>query len=499
MEKLKAIAKAKRNIKKDAKIIATSSGRITTPAVARKEKQAVLKEIAGENKRKAHGLFSGIGSVIGGVFGGPAGASVGGMAGNAFGELLGFGSYHVNGNTLLTDNGPPMVNGTSGNTNIVHREYIGDVTAVGPSAFTNIYNEYINPGNKNIFPWLSIVSAGYEQYRFKGLVFEYKSTSGNSVGSTTTTLPTVMMATNYDVYDNVFLDKQSMLAYEFSTDCVSCSNAIHPIECKPKDETIDMRYLRQPTSSTSGDQRLYDVGRFQLATVGSQASCTIGELWVSYHVELVRPKLEQPLGSGNSMIDYFNSTGVASATAFGTIASAVVSATVDNSRYAFTTTGSFQFQTSTIRQGMPAGRYFISLYGTAGTSWTSGGAITITQGTGASLVQFTMAGSVTENTATGAGSTQSVWSTWIVVDWVPSATALVGTSSINLPAPVLVGANTSVNVIIVQLSSSLSLSKSLPAMLTKEEIASHAARDEYEKLSRMLEYRIRKLDLANMI
>jgi hypothetical protein len=50
-------------------------------------------------------------------------------------------------------------------------------------------------------------------------------------------------------------------------------------------------YIRNGDVMSSADKRFSDLGMFQFATVGMQAASVIGELWVSYHVELIRPKL----------------------------------------------------------------------------------------------------------------------------------------------------------------------------------------------------------------
>jgi len=56
-------------------------------------------------------------------------------------------------------------------------------------------------------------------------------------------------------------------------------------------------YLRSGAVPSGADQRFYDLGNFQIMTQGMQAAATIGELWVTYHVKFLKPKLPTPLAA----------------------------------------------------------------------------------------------------------------------------------------------------------------------------------------------------------
>lgn len=78
--------------------------------------------------------------------------------------------------------------------------------------------------------------------------------------------------------------------------CVSTrpsGSVIHPVECSPRETPITRLWVRNTNYSqySTVDPRLYDLGVFQLATVGMQAAANIGELWVSYDVEFFKPTL----------------------------------------------------------------------------------------------------------------------------------------------------------------------------------------------------------------
>jgi hypothetical protein len=266
---------------------------------------------------KLAGYAPDAGASIGGLFG-PVGAKVGGIAGSLVSKIFGSGDYKVEGNTLMGTPVPTFaMNGRS--TIISHREYLGDIS--GSTAFTNkVYA--INPGLSNTFPWLSQVAANYEQYRMLGLIFEYRPTSGTAVSSTNTALGTVVMATDYDAENPPFSNKQQMESYEFASSCVPYDKMLHPVECSTKEKTIDLAYIRtgplSQVTPTSTDIQFYDLGNFQIATNGMQVGVTvIGELWVSYHVELLKPRID-PLSLNQYLHVRENPAATAAAaTAFG--------------------------------------------------------------------------------------------------------------------------------------------------------------------------------------
>jgi len=205
------------------------------------------------------------------------------MAG--IGAVTGFGAYKIKSNSL--SGGPPSFG--SGNCRIRHREYVADV--VGTTAFT-LTSYQINPGNGTLFPWFSRCASNYEEYDIKGMLVEFRSTSSESVVSTggNAALGTVVMSTQYNNDDPAFPDKRSMENSEFATSSPPSQSFIHPIECARNSLITPRLYIRQP-GATVTDVNFYDHGIVSLATVGQQANVgVIGELWVSYDIELSKPR-----------------------------------------------------------------------------------------------------------------------------------------------------------------------------------------------------------------
>lgn len=231
-------------------------------------------------------LTAGLGG-LGGLLG-PAGARVGASLGDWGANVLGMGDYEVKSNTLLEGNGVPKVHATKRGVSISHREFLGDVT--GSSPFTS--RTYpINPGSSATFPWLSNIAAMFQSYRIKGMIFEFNSTSADALNSVNTALGTVIMSTQYNVALPSFVNKAEMEQYEYTVSGRPSRNLTHCIECDPSLQVMEHLFTRTGELPIGQDYQFYDWGNFQLATVGMQAAAVIGELWVSYEIEFLKPRI----------------------------------------------------------------------------------------------------------------------------------------------------------------------------------------------------------------
>lgn len=273
-------------------------------ATSRKEEQLKTRI---RNKAKAQSnvnpllnkIVRGMGSVVGGLIDPMGGSLIGdGLADSAhryFKQITGFGDYKVNKNSIMTDSVPTFAKDTH-SIRVAHREYMFDMDWLGTS-FTN-RTFYINPGNRRMFPWLYWLSQCFEQYKFHGLVIEFKTTAGNSVGSTNTALGTVILATQYNALDTKFSSKYEMENYQYACSTKPSVSVIHPVECAMRECPVDVLYIRNQATQNYGsnnlsnaDPRLYDLGILNVAGVGAQAAnINCGEVWISYDVELFKPR-----------------------------------------------------------------------------------------------------------------------------------------------------------------------------------------------------------------
>lgn len=251
----------------------------------------------------------GIGAFFGGAPGALAGASIGRGAHKLFKSLTGWGDYKVCENSLMMGGmSPPQIINSSdrGGFIVRHREYLRDVLST--EDFT-LQAFDINPGLSQSFPWLSGVAENFEEYRMRGLVYEFKSLSSDAVLSTASSsaLGAVIMATSYNVLNPSFANKMEMENYEYANSSKPSLSFLHPIECKRTWTPVSELFTRVNGVPSGGDQRLYDLGKFQIATVGQQVDGgVIGELWCTYEVELYKPKVGE---EDAVMADAFDFTG----------------------------------------------------------------------------------------------------------------------------------------------------------------------------------------------
>lgn len=271
--------------------------------------QAPPKGLLSNGHTSKHSTRSIVSNAVGDVIGNVV-HPLAGKAFKAFANIVGNGSYRTNGMKVQDGYSPPMFRrGTDGSVIVEHREYLGDIT--GSTAFTNTSFQ-VNPTNTTLFPWLSNLAYNFEQYRVLGMVFEFKSMSADALNSTNTALGTVIMAAEYNALDANFVSKLEMENYEWAVSLKPSESCLYPLEAAPNETPVDLLYIQEGPLPVGADLRLYNWANFQIATVGMQAAADIGELWVSYSLELVKPRVTP--GAGPSRQLFLLDTGAPSGT-----------------------------------------------------------------------------------------------------------------------------------------------------------------------------------------
>lgn len=195
---------------------------------------------------------------------------------------------------------PNLSTGNRGGIVITHREFIADIKAT--QAFTKTEFD-LNPGMTPTFPWLAELCNSYEEYEVRGMIFEYKSLCSLSTLSTAGTLGmgSVMMATNYNPLNDPFTDKRTMENYEGCSSKRPQDSNIHVVDVSRGSTPVPgLKWVRTGPVPAGADIRLYDIGRFCIATQGQPNDVTngsIGELWVAYDIEFFKPKVVGAIGS----------------------------------------------------------------------------------------------------------------------------------------------------------------------------------------------------------
>jgi hypothetical protein len=267
------------------------------------------------------------------------------------------GDYNVTGNSFIMGNAVPSFRQGADGIEICHSEFLRDIT--GSTAFS-ILDFELNPGLTTTFPWLSSVAQNFQEYEMLGCVLVYKPSSGLIAG-TSAALGMVVAATNYNVNAPGFASKVQMEASQFATSTVPFESMIHPIECARGANVTQTLLVRGAALPTGGTLQLYDLAKFQIATVGMPSAYTVGELWISYHVRLKRPIeplfqyasyvhfYETPNGSASTAFP-FGTSGLAKTTESNPLV-AVVSAVTPTAAFTMPTPGTYVITFSWTRAG----------------------------------------------------------------------------------------------------------------------------------------------------
>lgn len=230
-------------------------------------------------------------------------------------KILGKGDYTLARNSVVSDITSPQIpymHSSKESIRFRHREFISDVYAPNTTNFSSIvYN--LNPGLASTFPFLAAIAQQFQEYRFQGLAFEFKSTSAVSLSSTAgLSMGTVMMASQYRASAPAFADKQTMMNEMWSVDGRPSDCFMLPIECAPDESPLDTLYIRGGSLPATDDIKFFDLAKLTLATQGipvnaSNTSQIIGELWVTYDVELFKPLISSNTNSFEPLCEILTS------------------------------------------------------------------------------------------------------------------------------------------------------------------------------------------------
>lgn len=265
-------------------------------------------------KRKPRGPTKqvGIGSSIGSV--------LGNFAERGIRSLFGSGDYSVEARTAgyetaansmiepVSAEQVPLFADSSkhhGAVTVRHREYIQDISS-GTTALPAAQEFIISPRDATTFPWLSTIARNFEQWIPLGIVFEFVSTAGSAINGTSAALGDVNFATQYNSAAPLFINKSQLLNHFYSSSAATNANLMHAVECSPDDTPILPRYLDTEDFKIPTDPRLDALGIFQYIGTGSPGAYICGQLWITYEIVLLKPKLSifvsSPRFSGQQVV-----------------------------------------------------------------------------------------------------------------------------------------------------------------------------------------------------
>jgi len=254
--------------------------------------------------------------------------------------ILGAGDYRTqmySKNSLAyTANVPQMHNGPNGSLRIRHRELIAQSIMNGPNpndpdvydgtfgiarqttqagAVIPIGDEsgrlWLNPGIKEVFPWLSQIAQKFGYYKAHGIAFEYRSTS--AVSTVSQSIGDVTFFTELDAYrpipNGVGLANQkvAIAAQQYVNMGKPSQTFLHGIECARHLQQVSFCTVREgrpqiDVPSNKGDERLSFIGYTMIFIGGVQAqnglvanNPRLGDIYVTYDIELFRPILNNAI------------------------------------------------------------------------------------------------------------------------------------------------------------------------------------------------------------
>lgn len=188
--------------------------------------------------------------------------------------------------------GVPQIQTQNRSTLISFREYLGDVyTHPSVVGEFNLKSFAVNPGNNVTNPWLAPIALQFEQYKPRGIIFEFKTTTADT--SLTSAVGSLIMMTDYDVLDDPPATKSDMLNSAYSQESKISHSAVHGLECSPEELQRKVFYTREATASMTYGPRDYDIGNFHIATQGGNlpVNQSVGSLYIHYEYEFFK---EQP-------------------------------------------------------------------------------------------------------------------------------------------------------------------------------------------------------------
>lgn len=222
------------------------------------------------------------------------GKKLGEFAGRLLGRITGMGDYTADlpaGGSAISETAvPEFIKTTNGReTRIRHREFVGNVYA-SPTAglFANTLYSF-NPGNPTLFPWLAGIAQHYDSWEPNGCAVIFKTLTSTYAASQS--LGTVIVASDYDVYDEPYANKIEMENSEFAVSGSAAQCLMHPIECNPSERMTKLFNVRNGDLDVTDNKRFFDLCNLQIASEGCLANQLLGELWITYDISFYKPAI----------------------------------------------------------------------------------------------------------------------------------------------------------------------------------------------------------------
>lgn len=188
----------------------------------------------------------------------------------------------------------PLIKQYKDSITVVNSELVETITANYQSDWaTNLCGYAINPG-ATTFNWLRILAAAWESYQFKKLTFEWVPAAPATANGS------VIMAFDYDIYDDDPVDAASMSTWAHATRSTIWTKVSNSLRTRDAGTLSKKRFAR--TVPVSGGRNLqdYDIANFFIGFTNLANANVVGELWVHYECQLFTPTLHPIMAAGTS-------------------------------------------------------------------------------------------------------------------------------------------------------------------------------------------------------
>lgn len=184
---------------------------------------------------------------------------------------------------------------------VVHRELLTTIFAPTDQDFSIAFLGAINPGNREVFPWLASMGRMYDFYKFNSLRFIYEPVcTVENPGS-------IMMAVDFDPVDDPPLSDQQILSYACAT---QSSPWIASVNTSPQTYLNKKLNTAGAVSPPNTDPKTYYIGNIYVAVDNSTSpvGTPLGKVFVEYSVDLTIPNKEY-LGSEQFFLVGYSDNG----------------------------------------------------------------------------------------------------------------------------------------------------------------------------------------------
>lgn len=191
---------------------------------------------------------------------------------------------------------------------IRHQEFVQNIYGNETGESFSSFSFDVNPGLSSVTPLLSQVASSFQKYRMRQMAFHFESQlDGTVLQSTTGQVGDVYMYSHTDIQSEDFQNTSEFRMNGGSSTRVT-KGLICGVECDPAQlaglPNAGINYVR---TAPVDDATQYDQARFQFAvsnTPSDLAGQIVGRLYVSYSVELIRPRI-WPLIGRSQLQDVF--------------------------------------------------------------------------------------------------------------------------------------------------------------------------------------------------